>query len=280
MRKLKFLVFIFGLILSIHTYAWTALAHMVVADIAYERLQPKARIKIDKMVQDLSKEYPTVTLFNQMAPWPDTLRTQKIEAFTHWHYIDYAFSDDGTPIKNLIDTDNAVWAINQTQTVVKNSNANQFERARFLAFLVHIVGDLHQPLHTTTRISAANPDGDRGGNLFKVRAITGDLVTLHKFWDDGANSFTAEPSTANSAALAHTITSQYPEEYFGVKTKEINPDIWVKEGFNLATSFVYTTPENQMPNNAYVSKTKEISQQRVALAGYRLANLLNSLLNY
>ena len=118
-----------------------------------------------------------------MGPWPDTLRGQKIELYTRWHYTNLAFSADGTPLKNTVDTDNAVWAINHLLPIIGNTKANRFERARSLAFLVHIVGDLHQPLHSITRISAAHPEGDHGGNLYFIKypAVKPQKITTFYF---------------------------------------------------------------------------------------------------
>ena len=280
MRIFNTLFFSIGILFSFSCYSWNNIAHMVVANIAYERLQPKTRLKVDKMVSDLATEYPNITQFTQIAPWPDALRAQRLNAFNHWHYIDYAFSTDGTPLKNLVDSDNIIWVINQIEPLIKNTNANPFEHGRFLAFLVHVVGDIHQPLHTVSRISVEYPDGDRGGNLYRVRypSGSGQLVNLHKLWDEGFNLFTGSQSQSNVLAISHMITEQYPEEEFGSQVNDLNPENWASEGMKLSANFVYSTPENQRPNDEYVNKAKTIVEQRVALAGYRLANLLNSML--
>src|SRR5688572_28964202 len=106
MRKVLVIILssFLSLLLSSNTFAWNAVGHMLVAKIAYDRLQPNVRIKVDAMVNDLAKEYPYITNFTQLGPWPDMLKSQHIDSFTHWHYIDVAFSNDGTqPGKNLID---------------------------------------------------------------------------------------------------------------------------------------------------------------------------------
>ncbi len=277
--KSLFLIFFMGL--SFNVYGWNALGHMVVADIAYQKVTPSVRAKLDNMIANFSKEYPQDTTLMKLSTWPDALRGQKVESFTHWHYIDLAFSADGTPTKDLVDSDNAVWAIETIKPVIKNTHANAFEQARFLAFLVHIVGDLHQPLHTTSRISAAHPDGDRGGNLFPVHAAVGNgsNVSLHKLWDDGAGYLGGEESDSNVDTLARFIMTNYPEQSFDGKSTNLDTNAWAKEGNNLAATVVYATPENQVPSTSYVENEKKVVQQQLALAGYRLANLLNVLLS-
>lgn len=266
--------------ISFPTFSWNTVGHMVVANIAYAYLEPLQRERVDKIVKDFSKEYSNYNTFNQLATWPDSLHSQKVETFTHWHYIDIPFSTDGTPLKNISDTDNVIWAIQLIKPIVENYKANYYERARFLAFLEHIVGDIHQPLHTTARISATYPDGDQGGNLYSVKypAIKPQTMSLHRLWDQGFDLFTGDTSQENIAMLSTMITANYPKSYFGDKNNELNPVKWGDEGFSLATGFVYSTPEKAVPDSVYVAVGTEIVKQQVALAGYRLAMLLNELL--
>jgi hypothetical protein len=277
---IKYLSLCLGILISFNLYAWNALGHMLVADIAYQNLQPTIRLKVDKIVADLSKEYPYITEFSQIAPWPDSLRAQRIEIFTHWHYIDSALSKDGTPVKDLADTDNIVWAIDHIKPIVNNAKANPAERARFLAFLVHFVGDVHQPLHTVGLISSKHPDGDRGGNLYMIKYTQGKLTSmpLHKLWDGGFGEFTNDLSKTHVTTLSREISAQYPESFFGLKPSQSVTADWAKEGMVLAQDFVYSTPENESPSDTYLTKGQQISKQQIALAGYRLANLLNQLL--
>lgn len=276
----KVMITIATLLFSFNVFSWNALGHMVIANIAYERLKPDVRKKVDKMTHDLGTEYAEVSQFNQLAPWPDTIRAQKIEMYTRWHYIDLPFSDDGTPLKNIVDTDNVVWAINKLSPVVGNAKANPYERARSLAFLLHLVGDIHQPLHTVGRISAALPDGDQGGNLYFVRFpnAANQKMTLHKLWDQGIDIFTINNTPEAVDLLSNSITAHFPVEYFGAKVNDLMPENWSQEGLSLSSSFVYSTPENQVPSPTYVQKGKDIVEQQIALSGYRLANLLNKLL--
>lgn len=260
------------------TYAWNALGHMVVANIAYQHLEPAAKTKVDNLVAILNEQYKDMSSFEHMAYWPDTLRMQKIETYTRWHYIDAAFSNDGTPLKNLTDTDNAVWALENIKKVVKNNKANPYERSRFLAFFIHIVGDLHQPLHTVSYISAAHPDGDQGGNLYFVN-YNNKRVNLHKIWDGGFALFAGQNNNQQASHIANTIMARYPQAYFSNQINEINPDNWAKEGLENAKKYAYSTPPDQPVSSHYVEAGQQFAEQNVALAGYRLAVLLNQLLS-
>ncbi|MHB1947281.1 MAG: S1/P1 nuclease [Gammaproteobacteria bacterium] len=276
---LVIVIFLVSILFPYQVNAWNAVGHMVIAHIAYERLTPQVRAKVDNIVATFSKEYPDMTQFDQIAIWADNLRGQRIETFSHWHYIDVAFTDDGTPLKNMVDTDNIVWAINHIEPIVKNEKANPFEKARFLAFLVHCVGDAHQPLHTVTRISKKHPSGDRGGNLFLIQHTAGlKAQNLHSLWDEGLGVFEGGQSPSNIASIAHMITSTYPEKFFGTQVNDEETSHWATEGLEVATKFVYKITENVAPDNAYLEAGKQIAEQRAALAGYRLAIVLNQLL--
>lgn len=270
----------FILILSLFApklWAWNALGHEVVALIAYQHLTPEARNQVDLAVSKMHQEYPDINSYAQIASWPDALRSQKIDTFTRWHYIDTPFSTDGTPLRNSIDTDNAVWVLDQIEVVVGNKEANPFERARFIAFLTHIAGDIHQPMHTVSRFSANHSLGDRGGNDYFIK-FKGQEINMHKFWDEGAGEFMGSFAPDHAAKLATQIEEQYPESYFGNKTSVSAPDAWAAEGVTFAKANVYIAPENEPLTEDYIDQSKQRAMQQAALAGYRLANVLNKLL--
>jgi len=271
------LTFFITLLFPTITMAWNALGHMIIANIAYQQLKPEVRDKIDNLVTYMHQQYPDMETFIHLSYWPDAIRSQKIETYTHWHYINTAISNDGTPLKNLNDTDNAVWAVKHIEAVVKNYRANPYERVRFLSFLAHIVGDLHQPLHTVSSISTDMPDGDRGGNEYYVRHHN-KRVKLHHVWDIGLDEFEGEASKDRVNIITNAIMTQYSEAYFGDQVNQLEPDDWVKEGVNQAKQYVYNTPQNQALSAQYIDQGKVISKQQVALAGYRLAKILNQLM--
>jgi hypothetical protein len=279
-RRFAIIISLIPFIFPLTTHAWNALGHMVVANIAYQHLNKEVRDTVDDLASHLHEQYPDMESFLQLAYWPDAIRSQKIETSTHWHYINLAFSNDGTSLKDVIDTDNAVWAINTIEPVVKNVRANPYERVRFLAYLVHIVADLHQPLHTVTYFSAAHPGGDKGGNLYMIRYKNRNVntINLHRLWDGGVGNFDSDFTAENADRLANMITALYPESYFGNQINDLNPENWAWQGLNNAKKYVYSTPEYQPPASDYIETGKRIAEQEVALAGYRLAILLNHLL--
>lgn len=273
----KFFLSICCLVFPAIASAWFSLGHMVVADIAYRYLDSNAQKKVDKLVNSFGMMYPDMASFMQMAYWPDTLRTQKIEMFTHWHYIDIPFSLDDSEIKKNLDTDNARWAINNIEASFKYKRANPYELARFLAFLIHIVGDIHQPLHTVSNFSSVFPNGDQGGNLYFIR-YNNEKMNLHRLWDSGFSLFDQAAIPENAEMLADAIIKHYPRSYFGSKTNDLDVNHWLQEGMLNAKSYVYTTPIDHTPSDDYLAVGEKTVESQVALAGYRLATLLNILL--
>lgn len=266
---------------STWSFAWWEPGHKLVAMIAYQRLTPEVKSEVDKLVVAFGRDYPSVTQFSDLAPWPDSLRGQKIESFTHWHYINRPYTPDKTPVHENIDTDNAVRAMELLEPVLKNNNANTIEKARFLAFAIHILGDLHQPLHTITLYSANHLDGDRGGNLYMLKNPSNPnaSINLHSLWDSNFGSL-ANEAHPDLNKLTLTLTAQYPESFFGDRVKNLSAERWSDEGGEIAKKYAYAIPENQMPAKVYQSQSEQVINQQLVLAGYRLANYLNSIMGH
>lgn len=275
-----FSVIIISFLFSFPTLAtaWNAMGHMVVASIAYQQLKPHAKATVDDLVKVFHQEYPEINSFEQMAYWLDTLRSQDVMIFSHWHYIDSGITTDGTPIQNMVDTDNGVWAIKNITPVIQNKHANPYERARFLAFFIHIIGDMHQPLHTVTLFSANHVNGDRGGNDYFV-TYRGDHKNLHALWDSGVGQYdnTVNVSTAKSIAMRQM--NVYPVGLFGDLVHHTEPSLWSAEGESRAKQIAYNTPEGKAVSDTYVSQGQQTAAEATTLAGYRLADVLNTLLD-
>ncbi len=261
--------------------AWDGDGHRIIAQIAYDNMTPAARDAANDLIDRLSDQYPQTSTFQTAAQWADYLRHNNINAFNSWHFINYPYSSDNTTT-GTIATENIVWATNQSIAVLQSPHATEFERALFFRFLVHFVGDAHQPLHCISFYSKQFPHGDNGGNLYRIAGEQQN--NLHAFWDNGLGLFDANSCHENRLksnqidCLSHQIESEYPPSYFGAKTHDLNVQHWTIESFNLAKSFVYTMPENSVPTPSYIAHGQQIVAQQLALAGYRLANLLNSLL--
>lgn len=284
---------------SLSSYAWWEAGHMLVADIAYSHLTEEAKGSINELLplmksEDIflhkypyDKKKPNYT-FMAMSHWPDDIKSYPsfLTLYNTWHYIEHAYSDDGTDFPADIPRDNVVWAIGQFKNHIGLQKANKYSRVRALAYLVHFVGDVHQPLHCAEYYSKLTPKGDRGGNSYKIsyREKNGaELRNLHALWDSGLALFPSKGFShdVNEPKDIHTIAGlliqDYPQEYFGDKVRALDPKKWEVESHALAKE-AHQLPYNSVPNEAYMSLNTQMAEQRIVLAGYRLANLLNQVL--
>lgn len=281
---------------------WGAGGHMIVAKVAFGRLNPRAKAEVAKLLAikitrpGLSPKSKALLAsatakskdFVNAAHWPDDLRPiPEFNSFKELHFIDTPFSDDGTALPAL-PTPNIVTAMQDEVNILKTSTDDN-ERAQALRFLIHFVGDIHQPLHSATRVSKALPNGDRGGNLvsIKVPGANGKLKTtnLHSYWDGGLSTFPptganfAPPSLTKVAAAASQAVSGNPDTDPGLNLNDpTNFQSWADESFALAKEPVYKGIQNgSKPDATYRTNGAKVARQRVAWGGYRLAALLNSI---
>ncbi len=285
-RLTRFAFVVPVLLLSVAGQAWIDTGHMVVATIAQSRLSPSVSKEIDRLLAIGGDERNAD--FVTTSPWADDVRSQRRETGP-WHYIDYHFRTDGKPTANKPDKENVVWAIQKFSAVLKDRSKPDAERSEALRFLIHFVGDIHQPLHSSDRDSDEHPDGDRGGNEFPIVApsifdtVSRPPRNLHAFWDFAGGLYQGERRPLSSAskaridALALQLTTHFPERSLS-KARDMNPNDWALESLQISKTFVYTLQEGSTPSEEYVKKAQEISGERLTLAGYRLARLLNSLL--
>ena len=174
---------IFWLLFSPTAFTWNALGHRLIAQIATDQMTPHQRDILNQYNQALDKVYKPQTLVDA-AVWLDLLRYQDIAWYTSMHYIDLPFSDDNsllTPPEKI----NALWGIEHARLILLNKYSTHFDKGIALRILLHVVGDIHQPLHAATRVSTEFPKGDQGGNLVRLDN-TPIAKNLHAYWDKGA----------------------------------------------------------------------------------------------
>jgi S1/P1 Nuclease len=148
-----------------------------------------------------------------------------------------------------------------------------------LVWLMHLVGDVHQPLHSTARFTSTQPEGDDGGNGVKICNPTCG-GNLHSFWDDLPGSERKLDDAIGPAIVYGQSLSAAPD----ASANELKTAAWITEGFNAAKSKVYTAPIGAGAGpftitQAYRAAARKLAKQRVALAGARLAKILNKALS-
>lgn len=159
---------------------------------------------------------------------------------------------------------------------LKDPNASNELKSYDLVWLLHLVGDVHQPLHATARFDQQQPKGDRGGNTVKLcTKPTSCDGKLHTFWDDVLGT-----SDSYKTAMKKAKVLDRADAHLATIRDEA---LWIDESFDAARQTVYAAPVGvgEGPftlDTAYKITARELAEQRVALAGIRLANLLNDAL--
>src|SRR5262245_24409583 len=174
------------------SFGWGAGGHMMTASIAFHRLNSRAKAKAQELLAipidpaDVSNNSKD---FVNASHWADDLRPfPQFNPLKPLHFIVIPFSVDGTPLPTDLPTENIITALQDNVEILKNST-DKNAQAKALRLVIHLVGDIHQPLHCATRYSKKLPEGNLGGNLFsiRIRGIDGKLKksNLHSYWDNG-----------------------------------------------------------------------------------------------
>jgi hypothetical protein len=188
---------------------------------------------------------------------------------------------------------NILTAMAENGNVVRNENDLE-RRAIALSWLFHLVGDIHQPLHTAQLFTVDYPTGDRGGNQICVRVRQARRpMDLHRFWD-GVITSSGDLTRLRNAATEMRNRPGFARSQL-TELGSTKADTWAEESYDIATKVAYqngrltASPRGGNKNCTmvaaapvlpvgYVVSARRIADRRIMLAGYRLANLLARLL--
>ena len=280
---------------------------MLTMKIACGELTPKAREELDAAIARFSaKENPDAPYDAATAAcWMDDARARTKE-YNEWHYVNLPFTREGTPLpEGSPQKPDVIWGIGQCGAIVKGAVEQAgIDRDQALVMLLHLVGDIHQPLHTTA-------NNDLGGNKVNISNLKDQEVdllfskgaNLHFFWDsayrrefkDGevavscaAPLYLRQAPVAGHLAAAELadreaagIRKKYPPDSFGdILGGEASA--WALESHALGYDLAYGKLPAGSPvvlDKDYVEASRSCAEKRIALAGYRIAALLNRLLD-
>jgi hypothetical protein len=263
--------------------AWGANGHRIVAQICYDNLTPSTQANVDAAIGD--------NYLTQIATWPDFLRSEKNWDFTKpWHFM--TIQPDMTPAQVIAqnrkdpEINDVHEAIELMTAILKGDKEarqlmtdlmtqNEVEplagslEATALAFLVHFIGDVHQPMHV-------GKNQDRGGNSINV-LFFGERKNLHSVWDSGI---------IEQEQLSFTEFAAFTNIHFRSQKMECEEApmlTWITESVTLReriynTLYDNTDRESGLPSFSwnYQHDFLPLVEERLAAAGYRAAALLNN----
>lgn len=237
-------------------FGWGTTGHRVTGEIAEKFLSPQARGAISELLGSET--------LAEAANWPDEMRSNPDQFWQKtaapYHYVTVpkgkVYADVGAPSEG-----DAVTALLKFADTLKNPDSTVEERQLALRFTIHIVGDLHQPLH------AGNGE-DLGGNTINVEFF-GEKTKLHAVWDSGMIDRAQLSYTEWASLLTAKITPQELQQW-----ADPDPLVWIAESTAIR-DVIY--PDSDKLSYDYVYEHHATVEARLGQGGIRIATYLNAL---
>lgn len=291
------------------SYAWDDVGHKTTAYIAWQRMSPIARENVIRILRAAPEDSHLSAFYMPYGPEPDHIK--KLEYFmlaatwadivrdrafenrqkkyhkSNWHYDDTFWRQVAGKVEPLTGFEEggvAVPRLAEFDKVIRDPTSSDKDKAIAIAWIMHLTGDIHQPLHTSARVTDREPKGDQGGNLFHLTpegTPRDKQVNLHWFWDSivGRNiPFKGETCERDYiVAFANGIIKKHPISSFGTDLDIGDYRAWQEQSFRLNPTDVFSSDlvRFQMPSEKYKRNAFRIAERQLALAGYRLGETLN-----
>lgn len=231
--------------------AWGPEGHQVIAHLAESQLTPAARLQVDRL---LALE-PGATLAS-VANWADESRSVETAA---WHYVNFPRNTCVYDAPRDCPDGNCLVGAIARQVAVLQADVSDAHRLTALKYLVHLVGDVHQPLHAGCR-------DDRGGNTYQLQVFMRGS-NLHALWDSGLIYALHEDTETLTARLSRTLPPVADTTWTAAQAARESCRIVRTPGFY---------PERRVGGDN-IQRFTPVMEQRLQRAGSRLAGLLNRL---
>jgi hypothetical protein len=281
--------------------AWNKPGHMTSAAIAYADLKdrnpdvlvkiievlkqhPQFRTKWQSKLRQVKPEDRDLCLFMLAARWPDDVRGDPTYDRPDWHYVNIPYQPEDVGAPNP-PNDGIIKAFPKNQSIAKSSDADNKARAVALCWMFHLIGDVHQPLHTTKLVSEQfpEPDGDRGGTRFYIRVTPGSsTISLHQLWDGlilGSDKFQTVRNEATTLRNRPDLKRDNLAERLAVQPF----NDWAVGTYTIAIEQAYSQGTLQgsasknhgvaLPKD-YKDKAKEMAERQIVLSGYRISDAM------
>lgn len=277
--------------------AWDSFGHRVIARLAWEELTPTTREHVLALLARAPAESgllglrprfgrdPDRSWFELASLWPDLVKGDARWDHASWHYVNQFWEPSpenptGRLRPDLLpEEDNLLRHLPEQLARLRNRATPAPERAVALAWVLHLVADLHQPLHTTARVTPLEPRGDRGGNDFLLAPEPPDREpqNLHRLWDRLLSTrFPARRFESQTLRVGRAVASLRAQPRPSPGEPLFDPEAWAREGLAISREHVYAHGllRGRAPSPAYLERAYEAAVPAVVRAGARLARLL------
>lgn len=247
-----FLLFIFTVSFSLNTFGWGLIGHRVVGQIAQNHLSNKVKKQIEAILNGQS--------IAMVSNFMDEIKSEpKYDSLGPWHYCTIP---DGAEYSGAPEEGDVILAIETYVNQLKSGKASKSEEAFILKCLIHLIGDIHQPLHV------GNGE-DKGGNDVKVTYFWGSS-NLHRVWDSGIIDGKSLSYTEYVAWIDNASKSEVDQ------WKNDDVMVWVKESMSYRST-IYDLPSSKKINYRYDYNNIANVNLRLLQAGIRLAGVLEDI---
>ncbi|KRQ27346.1 MULTISPECIES: S1/P1 nuclease [Mycobacteroides] len=234
--------------------AWGPQGHSIVGAVADAQLTPAARAEVSRLLA--GQATPTLA---GVANWADQVRPSRPNT-APWHYADIAENNcQYVPAINGDNGNNVIEAIRNQAAILGDTSKTDAERQEALKFVVHFVGDIHQPMHDAYA-------RDRGGNDIPL-TYNGRSTNLHSVWDSGL---------LNTRGLNDTQYTLVVQALPAPDLGSTDPVDWAQDTCHIA---VGAYPNTSTIGTDYTNQYRPIAEAQLRLAGDRLARLINETLS-
>lgn len=237
-------------------FGWGSKGHDVIALIGEQHLSPKAKKAVLALLDNHRPVY--------YANWLDNVKSDpKHAGSSTWHYTNVNVGETYETMTRP-ETGDVVSGIQFSIAKLRDKQSNDSVKAQYLKYLIHLVADLHCPMH-------AGRATDLGGNRYSVKWM-GQPTNLHKVWDELLPEKARNWSATEWVLFTDTNDMKLMREYAKGSPRE-----WVEETIVLAADIYANTPENGNLSWDYLHRYSPLVESQFIKAGYRLASVLNSI---
>lgn len=249
-------IFIIALLLliNVEAFSWGQIGHRTVGHLAEKYLTRKARKNIRKLMDNQRLSY--------LSTWMDEIKADTAYNYAYdWHWVTIPEGQTYDVAEKNSNGD-LIMTIERLIRELEKGGLDKKTEQEHVMMLVHLIGDIHQPLHVGT-------GDDKGGNDVKVEWFW-DKSNLHRVWD----SEMINSKQLSSIEFAHSIDHRSMDQI--KKWQDSNVMEWALESMALRDQ-VYNIPNNKRLGYDYMYKNWETVEKRVLQAGVRLAAVLNNI---
>lgn len=259
MKIFKKAIFLFLFFLPLYSMAWGVLGHRIVGEVAESHLNTKAKKAVKKILGN-----ETMAMASN---WPDFIKSNPYYKYLgSWHYVNFKGGLTKVEFEEFLSADTDKDAYNGIKFLtaeLKNHNLPDSLKVQYLKLLIHLVGDIHQPLHTGRY-------EDLGGNKIRVQWFNED-VNLHQVWDEKLVDFQQLSYTEYAKSINFSSREQRKNLQASALTQ------WFYESYGIAENIYANVAQNDKLKFGYNYDYIAILNEQLLKGGIRLAGLLNEI---